>query len=78
MSVNTPADNKKQKSGFKHWEIIALYLIIYDIITINLSYFLGLWIRFDLHFSSIPGNYFYSFLKFAPVYTVGLICRLVI
>lgn len=70
MSVNTPADNKKQKSGFKHWEIIALYLIIYDIITINLSYFLGLWIRFDLHFSSIPGNYFYSFLKFAPVYTV--------
>ena len=70
MSVTTPVDNKKQKSGFKHWEVIALYLIIYDIITINLSYFLGLWIRFDLHFSSIPGDYLYSFLKFAPVYTV--------
>lgn len=70
MSVNTPADNKKQKSGFKHWEIIALYLIIYDIITINLSYFLGLWIRFDLHFSAIPYEYFYSYLKFTPIYCV--------
>ena len=70
MSVNTPADNKKQKSGFKHWEIIALYLIIYDIITITLSYFLGLWIRFDLHFSAIPYEYLYSYLKFIPVYVV--------
>ena len=70
MSVNTPADNKKQKPGFKHWEIIALYLIIYDIITITLSYFLGLWIRFDLHFSAIPYEYLYSYLKFIPVYVV--------
>lgn len=70
MSHVDRKDKKKEKSGIKHWEVIALYLIIYDIITINLSYFLGLWIRFDLHFSAIPYEYFYSYLKFTPIYCV--------
>ena len=70
MSRVDRKDKKKEKSGIKHWEVIALYLIIYDIITINLSYFLGLWIRFDLHFSAIPYEYFYSYLKFTPIYCV--------
>lgn len=70
MSRVDRKDKKKEKFGIKHWEVIALYLIIYDIITINLSYFLGLWIRFDLHFSAIPYEYFYSYLKFTPIYCV--------
>ncbi len=53
-----------------HWKIIALYLVIYDIFTINLSYFLALWLRFDTRFSQIPEDYLRSFCVFAPFYTV--------
>ena len=58
-----------------HWKIIALYLVIYDIFTINLSYFLALWLRFDTRFSQIPDTYLRSFCVFAPFYTV--ICILI-
>ena len=60
--------NKKKR--LEHWQIIALYLVVYDILAINFSYFFGLWLRFDLHFSSIPIEYLHSFLKFAPIYTI--------
>ena len=60
--------NKKKR--LEHWQIIALYLVIYDILAINFSYFFGLWLRFDLRFSSIPIEYLHSFLKFAPIYTI--------
>lgn len=55
--------------GLEHWKVIALYLLIYDIVTINLSYFIGLWLRFDLQYSKIPSEYLMSFIKFAPFYT---------
>jgi FlaA1/EpsC-like NDP-sugar epimerase len=70
MSQNAQKKNKKINRGIKHWELIALYLIIYDVVTINLSYFLGLWVRFDLRFSIIPKEYLFSFLRFAPYYTL--------
>lgn len=54
----------------EHWKVIAFYLILYDIFAVNFSYFLGLWLRFDLQYSSIPQRYFEAFLKFAPIYTV--------
>lgn len=54
----------------EHWKLIALYLLIYDIVTINLSYFIGLWLRFDLQYSKIPSEYLMAFIKFAPFYTV--------
>ncbi len=53
----------------QHWVIIAFYLIIYDIVAVNFSWFLGLLLRFDMRFSSIPQNYFNAFIKFAPFYT---------
>lgn len=55
--------------GLEHWKLIALYLLIYDIVTINLSYFTGLWLRFDLQYSKIPSEYLMAFIKFAPFYT---------
>lgn len=55
--------------GLEHWKVIALYLLIYDIVTINLSYFIGLWLRFDLQYSKIPPEYLMAFIKFAPFYT---------
>lgn len=56
--------------GLEHCKLIALYLLIYDIVTINLSYFIGLWLRFDLQYSKIPSEYLMAFIKFAPFYTV--------
>lgn len=66
--------NKKGKFRqwvkLKHWEIIALYLFIYDVIVINASYFAGLLLRFDMRYSSIPEEYLNAFLKFTPFYTI--------
>ena len=66
--------NKKGKFRqwvkLKHWEIIALYLFIYDVIVINASYFAGLLLRFDMRYSNIPEEYLNAFLKFAPFYTI--------
>lgn len=58
-----------------HWKVISLYLIIYDLITLNFSFFFGLWIRFDLQFTKIPAEFLVPFLKFAPIYSV--VCLIV-
>ncbi|MDY5021267.1 MAG: nucleoside-diphosphate sugar epimerase/dehydratase [Blautia sp.] len=63
------------KRAIEHWKIVALYLILYDVIAVNVSYFLGLWLRFDLHYGTIPKEYIIAFLEFAPIYTV--VCLLV-
>ena len=64
------AAHAKKKKYMEHWKIIAMYLFIYDIIAVNFSYFVGLWLRFDLSYSQIPKEYLYAFLKFAPIYTI--------
>lgn len=55
---------------FEHWKIISLYLVVYDIIAVNFSYFAALFLRFDMHISSIPPEYLHAFIMFAPFYTV--------
>lgn len=64
------SEKNVRRKKVEHREIIAIYLAIYDMLAVNLSYFLGLWLRFDLHYSSIPQEYLSAFLKFAPFYTV--------
>ena len=66
---------EKMKKGFEHWQIVTVYLMIYDAIAINLSYFLALWLRFDCRYTQIDTNYLHSFARFAPIYTV--ICLVV-
>ena len=61
---------KNVRKKIEHWEIISIYLAIYDVLAINFSYFAGLWLRFDLQYSKIPKEYLDAFLKFAPFYTV--------
>lgn len=60
---------KKSKNRFEHWKIISIYLLVYDVIAVNVAYFAGLLLRFDMHFSGIPQEYLDAFLKFAPFYT---------
>lgn len=59
-----------KKKHIRHWKVVAFYLILYDVIAVNFSYFLGLWLRFDLKYTSIPKEYLTAFLKFSPFYTV--------
>ena len=66
-------EERERKAKIQHWKVIAFYLVVYDIIAVNFSYFLGLWLRFDLQYSNIPREYLSAFLKFAPVYTVAVV-----
>ena len=61
---------EKIKKSFEHWQVVTVYLMIYDAIAINLSYFLALWLRFDCRYTQIEVEYLHSFARFAPIYTV--------
>ncbi len=51
----------------EHWHKIALILAVFDILAVNLSFFGGLWFRFDCAISEIPRHYMQYFLRFAPI-----------
>ena len=63
-----------RKSGgrkkLQHWQVITIWLILYDILAIVMSYFLALWIRFDCQFQKIPQEYMKAYLRFSPIYIV--------
>ena len=59
-----------EKKRIEHWQVISLYLVIYDIIAVNLAYLMALWFRFDCRFSLIPEVYLKAWIQFAPFYTV--------
>ncbi|MBO4219746.1 MAG: polysaccharide biosynthesis protein [Oscillospiraceae bacterium] len=67
-------NNRIKKNGFEHWHLISILLVIFDIIAVNVAYFLGLWLRFDCRYSSIPLQYISAWEKFIPIYTVICIC----
>ncbi len=52
----------------KHWKIVSLYLIMYDVVAIIASYFLALWIRFDCHYTDIQAEYFHTYMRVMPIY----------
>ena len=59
-----------EKKRIEHWQVISLYLVVYDIIAVNLAYLMALWFRFDCRFSLIPEVYLKAWIQFAPFYTV--------
>ena len=70
-------ENPQEVAGnsfMRRWNLSVL-LAIYDLIAVNLSYFLALWLRFDCTFSLIEEKYFSAWKGFIPVYS--LICILV-
>ena len=60
----------KEKLSLSHWKVIAIYLVIYDIIASNFSFFFALFVRFEFSYKSIPTEYLMAYLKFAPIYTL--------
>lgn len=59
----------KREHLIQHWHIVTIALMLYDIIAVNMAYFLALWVRFDCSFSKIPEEYLNALLKFSPIYT---------
>ncbi len=64
--------NKKNRRhpGLRHWQGIALILVLYDMVAVNLAYFLALWFRFDCQFSRIGRRFLDAWFAFVPFYTV--------
>ena len=69
-NMNEKNQQKRRKFRLEHWHIVNAGLIVYDILAINIAFFLALWVRFDCRFSMIPDSYLNPYLKFAPIYTV--------
>ena len=59
-----------KKFKLEHWQIISMFLMIYDIVAIIISFFLALWIRFDCRFSLIPSQYFDPYVRFILIDSV--------
>lgn len=66
---------KFKKLHIEHWQKVAFFLMAYDIVVVNVAYFLALWFRFDGKFSAIPEEFIQPYLKFIPIYTV--VCLIV-
>ena len=65
----------KNMNNMRHAQLIAIYLAVYDVIAVSASYFVALWLRFDLKYSAIQGAYFKVWLIAAPIYAI--LCVLV-
>ena len=77
--TETPGSGENQQKAthahrpnllFGRWYNVAVFLIIYDLIVVNMSYFMALWLRFDCRFSRITPIYLDAWAKFSPLYTV--------
>lgn len=61
--------NKNEKRPPVWYQKIFL-LILFDVIALNGAYFIALLLRFDLHFQSIPSDYYGMWIKSIPVHTL--------
>ena len=62
----------KQK-GIQHWQVVNIGLLIYDVLAVNVTYFMALWLRFDCQISKIDPDFLQRFVHFAPIYTLACI-----
>ena len=68
------AAQKKERfnNAIQHWHWVAVFLVLFDVVAVNASYFAALWLRFDGNFDAIPEQYLTAWLHFTPWYT--LVC----
>ncbi len=64
----------RKKFRFEPWHRVAALLLVLDVITVNFSYLLALWLRFDMHFTT-PMSIMYvsAWKKFTLIYTAAAI-----
>lgn len=61
---------KKWEGKIQHWHVVSMWLMMFDVAAVCLSYFAALWIRFDCHFQEIPRKYFKSYYYYILIYAV--------
>ena len=71
-NVKKEPKKKNWLLDWEHWQIMASLLIIYDVVMVNGSYMLALWLRFDCKFNTIPRSYIDNWLHFSGFY--ALVC----
>ena len=57
-------NNKEKRPSLEHWQVMAICLMICDVISVCLAYFLALWLRFDCIYSHIPQYFRVAFALF--------------
>ena len=62
----------KVRNKIEHWKVISLLLMGYDFVSILVSYFAALWIRFDCRFSSIDPRYLQAY--YCSILLYGAFC----
>ena len=67
-------NSASKRSIFKKLHLLTVFLMLFDIAAMLGAYFLALWFRFDCRYTQIPREYFWAWLKFAPIYVaVGVV-----
>ena len=65
----------EKRKGFKleYWQLMAVFLIAYDLLSLYAAYFLALWLRFDFIFTAIPPEHIGPYRGFITWYAFGSI-----
>lgn len=63
-------NNKKAKRRLEHWQVVTIFLVVYDFLAILIAYAGALWIRFDCRYQSIPKEYLHMYLQTIIPYAV--------
>ena len=60
-------EKQNRPRRLEHWHKITVLLSLYDIIAVNVAYFLALWLRFDCQISQIEEIYLTTYFRFMPI-----------
>ena len=63
-------ENFLHKPLIAHWQLISLFLMAYDAVSVSVSFLIALWLRFDCRFTLIPQDYYIAWMRFIPYYAV--------
>ena len=61
---------KRSPRTFERWRVLAIFIVLYDIVSIHFAYFLALWLGFDCRYSQIPSDIFSNYTRFITAYSV--------
>ena len=68
--IKMKAEKERREKKQPVWYRIAVILILFDGVAVNVAYFLALLLRFDIHFQSIPASYYRIWMQSIPLHTV--------
>ncbi len=61
---------KRPRFKLQHWQVINIYLGLFDVFAAALGYFMALWLRHDMSFVSIPKEYLEAFVRYLPIHII--------